>query len=70
MRQKRPMFSALRHRNFRMYVAAQITSNVGTWVQITVENWLVLDLSHSALVLGDQMPCSSARWCCLAYTAA
>jgi MFS family permease len=46
------MFSALRHRNFRMYVAAQITSNVGTWVQITVENWLVLDLSHSALVLG------------------
>jgi MFS family permease len=30
----------------------QVISNVGTWVQITVENWLVLELSHSALALG------------------
>jgi MFS family permease len=44
--------SALRHRNFRLYFAAQVVSNVGTWVQITVENWLVLELSHSALALG------------------
>jgi MFS family permease len=43
--------SALRHRNFRLYFAAQIVSNVGTWVQITVENWLVLELSHSGLAL-------------------
>ena len=45
--------SALRHRNFRLYFAAQVVSNVGTWVQITVENWLVLELSHSALAQGD-----------------
>jgi MFS family permease len=46
------MLSALRHRNFRLYVTAQVVSNVGTWLQITVENWLVLQLSHSGLALG------------------
>lgn len=44
--------SALRQRNFRLYFVAQVASNVGTWVQITVENWLVLELSHSGLALG------------------
>jgi MFS family permease len=46
------MLSALRHHNFRLYFTAQVVSNVGTWVQITVENWLVLELSHSGLALG------------------
>jgi MFS family permease len=46
------MLSALRHHNFRLYFAAQVVSNVGTWVQITVENWPVLELSHSGLALG------------------
>jgi MFS family permease len=46
------MLSALRHRNFRRYFAAQIISSIGTWVQITVENWVVLELSHSGLALG------------------
>jgi MFS family permease len=45
-------FSALRHGNFRLYCAAQVVSNVGTWVQITVENWAVLQISHSGLALG------------------
>jgi hypothetical protein len=36
------MLSALRHRNFRRYFIAQVVSNIGTWIQITVENWLVL----------------------------
>ena len=31
---------------------AQIISGVGTWVQITVENWLVLELTHSGLAMG------------------
>jgi len=39
------VLSALRHRNFRRYFAAQIVANIGTWVQITVANWLVLQLS-------------------------
>jgi hypothetical protein len=44
--------AALHHHNFRLYFAAQVLSNVGTWVQITVENWLVLQLSHSGFALG------------------
>jgi hypothetical protein len=44
--------SALQHRNCRLYFTAQVVSNVGTWVQITVENWLVLQLSHSDLAIG------------------
>jgi MFS family permease len=43
--------SAFGHRNFRLFFAAQAASNIGTWVQITVENWLVLELSHSGLAL-------------------
>ena len=46
------MLSSLRHRNFRWYFIAQVVSNIGTWIQITVENWLVLQLSHSGLALG------------------
>jgi MFS family permease len=44
--------SALHHHNFRLYFVVQVVSNVGTWVQITVENWLVLELSHSGFALG------------------
>jgi MFS family permease len=46
------MLSALRHRNFRRYFAAQVISSIGTWVQITIENWVVLKLSHSGVALG------------------
>ncbi len=31
---------------------AQVVANIGTWVQITVANWLVLGMSHSGLALG------------------
>jgi MFS family permease len=46
------VFSSLRQRNFRIYLIAQIGSNVGAWIQITAENWLVLQLSDSGLALG------------------
>ncbi len=45
-------FVSLRHSNFRIYFAAQIGSNIGSWIQITAENWLVLQLAHSGLALG------------------
>jgi hypothetical protein len=45
-------FASLRHSNFRIYFAAQIGSNIGSWIQITAENWLVLQLAHSGLALG------------------
>ena len=31
---------------------AQIVSNIGTWIQITVEHWLLPQLSHAGLALG------------------
>jgi MFS family permease len=45
-------FSSLRNRNFRIYFAAQIGSNIGSWIQVTAENWLVLQLTDSGLALG------------------
>jgi MFS family permease len=45
------MLAAFAHRNFRLYFAAQVGSTIGTWIQIIVENWLVLELSHSGLAL-------------------
>ena len=45
-------FSSLGNRNLRLYLIAQIGSSVGAWIQITAENWLVLQLSPSGLALG------------------
>jgi len=45
-------FISLRNPNFRIYFAAQIASNVGAWIQITAENWLILQLTDSGLSLG------------------
>jgi len=41
-------FASLRNPNFRMYFAAQIASNIGNWIQITAENWLVLQLTPAS----------------------
>ncbi len=48
----RATFASLRNTSFRLYFAAQIASNIGTWIQITAENWLVLTLTDSGLALG------------------
>lgn len=46
-------FSALRHRNFRLFWLGQLISLIGTWMQSIGQAWLVLTLSHnSALELG------------------
>lgn len=45
-------FSSLRHRNFQLYVGGQLISNIGTWMQIIAQGWLVYELSHSELALG------------------
>lgn len=45
-------FISLRNPNFRVYFAAQIGSDIGSWIQITAENWLVLQLTGSGLALG------------------
>ena len=45
-------FVALRHRNFRLFWFGQLISLVGTWMQTTAQAWLVLELTHSAWLLG------------------
>jgi MFS family permease len=45
-------FSALRHRNFRLYYAGQGISLTGSWMQSVAFSWLVLLLTNSAFYLG------------------
>jgi MFS family permease len=45
-------FSALRHRNFRVFYFGQLLSLTGTWMQSTAQGWLVLELTNSPLRLG------------------
>jgi MFS family permease len=45
-------FIALRHRNYRLFFFGQMISQIGTWMQTTAQAWLVLELTHSALLLG------------------
>jgi MFS family permease len=48
----RRAFIALRHRNFRLFWFGQLISLIGTWMQSIGQSWLVLELTHSALLLG------------------
>jgi len=43
---------ALRHRNFKLFVAGQSVSLIGTWMTRLATSWLVWRLTHSALLLG------------------
>src|SRR2546426_4204480 len=45
-------FSALRHRNFRLFFAGQLISLIGTWMQNTAQGWLVYQLTGSKMLLG------------------
>lgn len=45
-------FSALHHRNFRLFWSGQLVSLIGTWMQTTGQAWLVLQLTHNAWLLG------------------
>ena len=48
----RQTFSALRHRNFRLFFSGQLVSLIGTWLQNTAQGWLVYEMTHSAHMLG------------------
>lgn len=43
---------ALRHRNFRLFVAGQFISLVGTWMQTVALGWLIYRLTRSPFLLG------------------
>ncbi len=43
---------ALRHRNYRLFIAGQVVSTVGTWMQTVALPWLALQLTHDAFLVG------------------
>lgn len=45
-------FVAMRHRNFQLYFGGQLISNIGTWMQIIAQAWVVYQIGHSELTLG------------------
>ena len=45
-------FRALQHRNFQLFIAGQLVSLIGTWMQSTAQLWLVYKLTNSAALLG------------------
>lgn len=48
----RRTFRALENRNYRLFYAGQLISVTGSWLQSTAQAWLILDLTHSAFMLG------------------
>jgi len=66
-----PRFNALRamqHRNFQLFIAGQLVSLSGTWMQSTAQLWLVYKLTGSAaLLVSSDLPircrcCFCRRW--------
>jgi MFS family permease len=45
-------FSALQHRNFRLFITGQFVSLCGTWMQGIALGWLVLELTDSVFAVG------------------
>ena len=50
-------FRSLAHRNYRIWAGGAIVSNVGTWMQRTAQDWLVLTAltNHNATAVGIVM---------------
>jgi MFS family permease len=46
------MLTAFTYRDFRVQWFGACTSSIGTWVQLTAQNWMVLSLTGSAFFLG------------------
>ena len=45
-------FRALKHRNFQLFFAGQLTSLIGTWMQSTAQLWLIYKMTNSPVLLG------------------
>ncbi len=52
-------FASLEVPNYRRYVSGQSISLIGTWMQMTVQSWLVLTLTHSATMVGVIVACQT-----------
>ncbi len=55
IRPPRGAFAALSSRGYRIYLAGQSLANIGAWMQSIAQDWLVLDLTHSATAVGVTM---------------
>lgn len=53
------VFRALRHRNFRLYIAGMAVSLSGTWMQQLAQSWLVYRLTQSEWILGLTWFCAN-----------
>jgi MFS family permease len=51
---------ALERRNYRLFVAGQLVSLIGTWTQSVAQSWLVYRLTGSAFWLGSASFCQQA----------
>ncbi|HEX6517348.1 MAG TPA: MFS transporter [Nocardioidaceae bacterium] len=47
-----PTFRSLSNRNYRLYAAGGVVSNVGTWMQRVAQDWLVLQLTGNGAAIG------------------
>ncbi|MCZ0207653.1 MFS transporter [Streptomyces sp. UMAF16] len=56
----RSPWRSLRHRGMRWWSAANFVSNAGTWMQLTVQNLLVLHITGSAAATGLSMSVQAA----------
>src|SRR3954467_3280580 len=56
----RKTFSALQHRNFRLFFSGQLISFTGTWMTTTAQGWLVYQLTGSKALLGVVAAAASA----------
>jgi MFS family permease len=45
-------FSALKHRNYRLWFTGQLVSLVGTWMQTTAQGYLIFQITQSPVYLG------------------
>ena len=60
-------FRAMQHRNFQLFIAGQLISLIGTWMQNMAQLWLLYKLTHSAVLLGvfgfaSQVPMLFLSW--------
>ncbi|MEY2562356.1 MAG: hypothetical protein QOH88_549 [Verrucomicrobiota bacterium] len=56
----RKTFSALKHRNFRLFFYGQLISFTGSWMTTTAQGWLVYQLTGSKALLGVVAAAASA----------
>jgi MFS family permease len=53
------LFPAFESKNYQYYFLGQLISQIGSWLQIVSEGWLVLQLTNSAFLIGLVAACAT-----------